>query len=479
VAIEAGTRALRTVNRAWRSSRTALGLVLLSGLMLAVMPDSSGAGSVPSPVPVTPLLSARRLPEVMLAAAAAPKFAEAMESYLSKAAGTTCAVVSQNGRVLYSRETAQRLAPASTLKLLTATAALELLGGDTRLSTRLVAASEPTDGVVDGDLTLVGSGDPLLVTSGYKQSLEDPDQVTEDFGAVADAVVAAGVRRVAGSIIGDESALDRTRWIPTWPTRYQIGGVVAPLSALLVNDGQTGFVDHPERPNSDRRPGDPAVLAASTLRTLLIARGVQVDGGAASGSAPRDGHEVATFESLPMRTIVGEMLTDSDNTTAELLTRLIGKRATGNGSTSAGVSAIRDTLAGLGLPIDDLVMIDGSGLDTGDRASCPLLIEILRRQPTDSPISGSLAVAGRTGTLRKRLIDTAAAGKVRAKTGTLTTVNALAGFAEPKAGSTLTFAMIENGSDPRGTGVTDGFAERVVTYGDGRRLEPLLPAPAR
>jgi D-alanyl-D-alanine carboxypeptidase/D-alanyl-D-alanine-endopeptidase (penicillin-binding protein 4) len=251
------------------------------------------------------------------------------------------------------------------------------------------------------------------------------------------------------------------------------------LSALLVNDGQTGFVDHPEKANAERKPGDPAALAAATLRTLLIARGVRVVGGASSGTAPVDAHEIATFDSLPIRDIVGEMLTDSDNTTAELLTRLIGREVSGLGTTPAGVQAIRDILPTHGISPDELVMLDGSGLDPANRASCRLLLGVLQKVPQDSPIREHLALAGRTGTLRKRLINTAAAGKVRAKTGTLSTVNALAGFAEPKAGSELTFTMIENGSDPRGTAVTDGFAERVVSYGDGRNLEPLLPAPVR
>jgi D-alanyl-D-alanine carboxypeptidase/D-alanyl-D-alanine-endopeptidase (penicillin-binding protein 4) len=173
------------------------------------------------------------------------------------------------------------------------------------------------------------------------------------------------------------------------------------------------------------------------------------------------------------------MLTDSDNTTAELLTRLIGLEESGTGTTAAGLDAIRSFLMARDLSVDDLVMVDGSGLDTTNRVSCALLLDVLSRLPAESPIIAKLAVAGRTGTLRKRLLDSPATAKVRAKTGTLSSVNALAGFADPKAGSELTFVMIQNGSDPRGVGVTDGFAERVVLFGEGRRLDPLLPAPPR
>lgn len=465
-----------------RRSGPRIGLLvgaLLMALLAAALPAGAADRRAPSPVPTTPLFSMRRLPELLLGAVADPKYDAALDTFFSKVAGDACAVVEQNGRIIYSRSPASGLAPASTIKLLTATAALDVLGPDSTLTTRIVAGRGPVDGVVEGDLTIIGAGDPLLVTAGYRQSLEDPDQRTEDFGAVADAIVAAGVRQVTGRIVGDDSALDRTRWLPSWPTRYQIGGVVGPLSALMVNDGQTGFTETPTRPNADRRPGDPPALAAATLRTLLIDRGVQVTGDAAAGRAPEDPVEVATFESVPIRDIVAEMLTDSDNTTAELLTRLMGQRASGAGTTAAGLTAIRSSLRAMGLPIDPVVMVDGSGLDTSNRVTCPMLIEVLHRSGPDGPIGTGLAVAGRTGTLRKRLLDSATAGRLRAKTGTLATVNALAGFAEPRAGSILTFAMIQNGSDPRGTGVTDGFAEQVVTYGQGPRLDALSPRPTR
>jgi D-alanyl-D-alanine carboxypeptidase/D-alanyl-D-alanine-endopeptidase (penicillin-binding protein 4) len=453
-------------------------VVAVIGLGLIAAPVSSDS-KVSEPVPVTPVLSARRLPEVLLGGVADPKYTATLDSYFAKASGRACAVVMQGGRVLYTRSAAETFAPASTIKLLTALAAVDLLGADTRLTTRLVAATEPIDGVVLGDLTIIGSGNPLFVTNGYKQSLEDPDQVTQDFGEVADALVVAGIREITGSIIGDESRLDRTRWIPSWPSRYQIGGVVGPLSALMVNDGQTGFVDEPDRPNAERKPGDAASLAAATLRTLLVDRGIRVGGTSGSGRAPEDAHEVASSDSLPINEIVGEMLTDSDNTTAELLTRLIGLEESGTGTTAAGLDAIRSFLTARDLSVDDLVMVDGSGLDTTNRVSCALLLDVLSRLPAESPIIAKLAVAGRTGTLRKRLLDSPATAKVRAKTGTLSSVNALAGFADPKAGSELTFVMIQNGSDPRGVGFTDGFAERVVLFGEGRRLDPLLPAPPR
>jgi len=458
--------------------------VLAAALVLlitsaAALPAGAGETATPATTPQTPVLSARRLPNVMFGAVADQKFIPTIASYLDKAAGTSCAVIEENGRTIYARNPEDGLAPASTIKLLTATAAIEVLGGDTRLRTSIVSNSTPESGFVNGDVFVVGGGDPLLATSGYRQSLEDPDQLTTDFATLADAVASAGVREIRGNLLGDDSKFDRTRWLPSWPTRYQIGGVVGPLSALMVNDGQSGFTEQPERSNPDRRAGDPPALAAATLKTLLEQRGVRVTGVSGVGTAPAGSREFAGIDSATVGEIVGEMITDSDNTTAELLVRSIGLESSGRATTAAGIDAIRSVLEQLDLPLDGLVITDGSGLDPANRVSCHLLIAALRRLPADSPVVTHLAVAGRTGTLRKRLVNTLAAGKVRAKTGTLNNVNALVGFAESKGGTHIAFSMIENGTDPRGTGVTDGFAERMVTFGDGPQLSALAPLPAR
>ena len=454
--------------------------VAISASLIAVTlaPSSSGAATAVLPTPATPVLSARRLPHVMLGATADARYASVLDPFLTRAAGSTCAVVTEHGRLVYARNPHDSLAPASTVKLLTAIAAIEVLGADRTLATTALAARAPKEGVVAGDLFLVGEGDPLLTTKGYSQSLEDPDQITEDFAAVADAIVAAGITEIHGDIVGDDTHLDRTRWLPGWPTRYQIGGTVAPLSALLVNDGQTGFTDTPDATNAARKPGDPPALAAATLRTLLIARGVTVSGGASAGPAPSSAVELAQHQSRPVGEIVGEMLTDSDNTTAEILTRVIGRVAGGSGTTEAGTEAIVRTIRSLGLPADTLVMKDGSGLDGDDRVSCDLLLAAVTRLPDYPQLVDKLPVAGRSGTLRRRLTSSPATAKVRAKTGTLNNVNALAGFAQTSTGLDVHFSMIENGVDSRGTGVTDGFADRVVTYGDGLALQSYQPLPA-
>ena len=158
-----------------------------------------------------------------------------------------------------------------------------------------------------------------------------------------------------------------------------------------------------------------------------------------------------------------------------LLTREIGFVSSGEGTTSAGLAAIVDTASRLGLPVDNLKMADGSGLDTENRMSCTLALALITASPKGSTIAESLPLAGKTGTLRKRMLAAASTGRVRAKTGTLNTANALAGFADTPSGNQLTFAFIHNGSDSRGPVVADGFADRLMGFAAGAKLSTLGP----
>ena len=454
-------------------------LVVLSLLAMSVILASPSradeTGFATTSAPETPLLSARRFPNALQASSADPAFAGVLDPYLGKVSGTTCALVMDEGRVVYARDEGESLAPASVQKLLTATVAIEVLGPTTRLATVMAAAKEAENGVVEGDLFLIGGGDPLLTTAGYRTSLENPEQFSEDFTAVADALAVAGVKKINGGIVGDDSRYENTRWLPGWPTRYQIGGTVGPLSALIVNDGQTGFTQSPNVANPNRKAGDPTLLAAETLKTMLASRGIDVAGPAKTGRAPADSVRIATFESVTVAEIVDEMLSDSDNTTAELLTREIGFVSSGEGTTSAGLAAIADTASRLGFAVDNLKMADGSGLDTGNRMSCTLALSLITASPEGSTIAEALPLAGKTGTLRKRMLAAPSTGRVRAKTGTLNTANALVGFADTPSGNQLTFAFIHNGSDSRGPVVADGFADRLMGFAAGAKLSTLGP----
>ncbi len=460
-------------------------VVLLGALAPATAQDEptgdpiEGRTAVAAPPLATPLLSARRVPEILRSSIADDRMRAAIEPLLATAPADSCVVVANGGRVIIDRNGDQPKSPASTAKLLTAAAVLAEFPAQQRLVTRAASVDGPSDGVIDGDLYLIGGGDPILTTPGYRPTFENPDQLANDFAPLADAVAAAGVREIRGDVVGDESRYDQERWVPTWPERYQREGYVGPLSALLVNDGNTGYSRNPDAAAPSRTAGEPAALAAETLRTMLTAKGVRVTGGARTGTAPEEVVDVASLDSLPMEDLVAEMIGDSDNTTAELLAKELGRQRAGEGTTAAGTEEIRDVLTERGLPTDGLRLLDASGLDPENRLTCRLLVAALDEEGPDSEVAASLPVAGETGTLRRRMRGTPAQGRVEAKTGTLREVNSLAGFATTLTGSTLTFAYVVNGPEqPLGYQVIDDFMAALVGVPDGPPVEELGPLTA-
>jgi len=455
---------------------TAIAVAIVSLPALTV--DAQSATS-PTTVPQTPLLSARRFPGSLEPPAAGQEFRGAIDSYLNKVQGSECALVELDGRVLYSRDVDNSFVPASLMKLATSLAAMEILGADRRLQTEVASALPLSNGTVTGDLFVVGGGDPLLTTKGYITVFEDPNQFVEDMGAFADSIVRADVKRITGGIVGDDSRHESQRWIPSWPSRYQTGGTVAPLSALLVNDGSTGYTETPDSVNANRKAGDPPLLFAQTLLTMLRSRGVVIDGGASAGRAPNDREILTTFDSAKISELVGEMLANSDNTTAELLLREIGRESSGNGTTAAGITAAGQSLQRQGFNLSGFTMVDGSGLDPLNRMTCTLALALSQAVDSMTELSSQLPIAGRFGTLRKRMLASASTGNVRAKTGTLNGVNGLAGVATATQGSSLSFSFLHNGPDPRTTGVADGFTDRLIPYGKSIKLAAIEPLPPK
>ncbi len=193
---------------------------------------------------------------------------------------------------------------------------------------------------------------------------------------------------------------------------------------------------------------------------------MHIAGAPAEGKAAADAAPVASVTSPTMHELVGEMLKESDNTSAEVLVKELGVRFGGAGTTEAGINVIRDDLTKLGLPVTDLQQIDGSGLDRGDRATCDLFMRVLDRGGPKGLLAQALPVAGRDGTLRRRFAGTPAAGRIRAKTGSLDNVVALSGWATARQGRTLTFSLLA-GSLPRasaGTGLEDRVANVLAVY---------------
>ncbi|HEX7096374.1 MAG TPA: D-alanyl-D-alanine carboxypeptidase/D-alanyl-D-alanine-endopeptidase [Acidimicrobiales bacterium] len=426
----------------------------------------------------TPVLSVRRAPQWLQTPVADAQLRAELEQIVAESPTDSCLVVRDEGRTIYAHAPDSPLVPASTTKLVTGVAALDVLGADTSFRTRVVSQAPIEDGVVAGDVWLVGGGDPVLATDDYIARYEEP-QLHTDFADLADALVEAGVREIRGSIIGDESRYDTQRSVASWDPVFVRDHESGPLGALMVNDGFASFP--PTRSNMAAVPADqPAAHAASLLGTLLGQRGVTVTGPPRTGTAPEGAIELAAVQSAPLAEVVGQMLAASDNTTAELLLKELGLASGGGGSTAAGVAAAVEVLRDDGVAVDGIVLNDGSGLDRGDRLTCSALVAVLDNAGADSVLARGLAVAGERGTLRERWVGTPAAGNVRAKTGSVRNSRSLAGFAETPVGP-LTFAYIANASPfidgNAALALQDRLGLALVQYPKGPTLEQLGPQP--
>lgn len=425
-----------------------------------------------------PVLSARRVPARLATLVADSRLRVAVDDALANPVlgggrERSCIVVRQGPRTIMARRADERLVPASNLKILTALAALSRLGAEEKLVTEVrVGRTLGAGGVVDGPLWLIGGGDPVLATADYAASFENQPQLFTPLETLADAVVKAGVRQVRGGIIGDESRYDRQRYVPTWRQVYITDSESGPASALGVNDGFAQF--------SPRKvaAAEPDVHAAGVLTGLLQARGVVVDGVPAEGQAPEGAPLVARISSPPVRDLVGQMLRESDNLTAELLVKELGRRFAGAGTTTAGVGVVRQALASASLPVEHLAAVDGSGLDRSDRASCTLLMAALAVAGARGPLAAGFPLAGREGTLAKRFQGNPAAGRLRAKTGALAEVAGLTGYVDSATGAPpLAFAFLVNQlpRDAIGRALQEQLGALLAAYPDAPAPDILAP----
>ena len=348
-----------------RSILVALPMLGVAACAIALIPDSRSTSTSSASRLTTPILSARRAPGVVVDAIGSVRLADRLGSI----DGTydACASVEDAGAPIVTEDVDTPLLPASTLKLLTAAAAVDLLGPDARFTTSAVGVGDPAS---VRTITLVGGGDPVLRTpSGIAAIASDTERrggASTDLGALADRIVAAGVRSLPGGITVDDTRFDAERYNPTWPDAYRTGGTVGPIGALAVDEG---YAD----PGARRVVvDDPALAAGSALRALLEARGVRV-GAVTRGRAPDGATVVAEVRSPRLDEVAGSILAASNNHGAEVLLKAVAVHAGRPGTTKDGVAIVRARLARLGVPTDGLVMVDGSGLSRRNRASCRTL----------------------------------------------------------------------------------------------------------
>ncbi|WP_051836682.1 D-alanyl-D-alanine carboxypeptidase/D-alanyl-D-alanine-endopeptidase [Streptomyces sp. NRRL F-2580] len=410
-----------------------------------------GSGLLPQAAPSAPGVLGAIGPGVPQGQAAVPaasgKLAAALKPLLADPAlGTvrTASVVdTATGQVLYESGARDAMTPASTVKIVTAAAALSALGPEHRIRTTVVPGAAP------GQIVLVGGGDPSL-TAKKKRPAGSGGSLVALAADTAQALKAAGTDTVT---LGYDDSLY------TGPARHPIGvnPNIALVTALMADEGRpddstSGPVDRTEDPSKD---------AARAFRTLLTERGIKVTGepaeAKAAAGAGASAQPLATTLSTPVAGLVERMLTNSDNDIAEALARQTALASGQPASFEGAEKAVAAKLAALGVDSPGSRFADGSGLSRADKVSAGLLTGLLAKaadpqRPELRPVLTGLPVAGFTGTLRGRNAGTSpAAGLLRAKTGTLTGVNSLSGTVVDSSGRLLAFAFLTaNAPGPEG-----------------------------
>jgi D-alanyl-D-alanine carboxypeptidase/D-alanyl-D-alanine-endopeptidase (penicillin-binding protein 4) len=431
----------------------------------------------------TPVFSARRVPRSLQAPIADAAIEPAVGTILSQSTPDTCLIVTANGRLIAEQNPQVPVVPASNEKLITTDVALNIFGPEHQFTTEVRTTGSIVDGVLEGDMYLVGKGDPFLSTDDWWTQFDTQDgRYHTRLEDLADAVAASGITSVNGSLFGDESYFDSLR-IGPWAQRLVETRQSGPLSALAVNEG---FVSWPAVYAGSFRPrvptDDPPGQAASTFAGLLAARGVTVSA-AGAGVAPGDATLLAELASPPLSELITHINSYSINFGAEILLKHIGRELVGSGSTAAGATAVLANIAERGFDTAGVNITDGSGLSEDTTVTCQLLTDVLLDAGPNSVLANSLSIGGVRGSLIGRHLDSPATDAVYAKTGTLNNVTALSGYvySPVEPGTTLTFAYVVNGElagqDERIRALQEPFVDQLATYPAGPPIAELGPLP--
>jgi len=366
----------------------------------------------------------------------------------------------ETGKLLWQQGADVPMQPASTNKVLTAAAALLTLDRDQRVTTKVVAAGQTGQ---PGVIVLVGGGDPTLsaVPAGQDTWYPGAARISD----LADQIRRSGV--IATAVLVDTSLFTGPDMAPGWDPDDIAGGDIAPIEPVMIDCGRT----QPTTVES-RRSLTPALDAG---RALAVALGVN-PATVTTAPGPASGKELASVQSAPLIERLRQMMGDSDNVMAETIAREVAGERQRPRSFTGAVDAVTSTLSAAGVDLKGASLSDSSGLSVLDRLTATTLDDVIGEaagsdQPALRPLLDLLPVAGGSGTLSERFLDPdtsqGAAGWLRAKTGSLTATNALAGLVTDQGGRVLTFALISNGAGMTGRTAIDALASTLRTCGCG------------
>ncbi len=356
-------------------------------------------------------------------------------------------------KIIFQRRSQTKRILASNQKLFTTAAALDRWGSEYRVRTAVFGTGALAGSTWNGNLYLKGFGDPTLATDGFARRHSAAETRLSSLSA---ALHDLGIRKVSGRIYGDETYFDSRRGIPS--SSYLTSIYVGPLSALALNAGYRDVFGRSFQRNPPR-------FAADRFSALLRDRGISAKRSGRTGVAPADAKILAQATSPTLKRLVRRTNVVSDNYFAEMLIKGLGAGFAGKGSTGAGAAEIRRFAGEKGIKI---TVGDGSGLSRRNRASprsVGTLLEQMRDTPEYNDFYRSLPLAGRSGTLRKRMRKGPARGRVRAKTGTINGVSTLSGYVKTRSGKQIVFSLLMNGVSPwKARQIQDRMAHTMARY---------------
>jgi D-alanyl-D-alanine carboxypeptidase/D-alanyl-D-alanine-endopeptidase (penicillin-binding protein 4) len=375
---------------------------------------------------------------LIVGSAQASPSCDQMRSWLHQGGGGASGLLvaeAESGKVACASAPGRPRSLASNMKLFTTSTALSRLGPETRIPTKIFRDGKvDANGVLHGSLYLQGGGDPTLGTPAFYDSYL-AGLGTNIFGLTPQ-IKAAGIKSITGRLYADDTIFDRLRGVAD--SGYATSSEIGPLSGLDFNSGFRGTTSY------SGFASDPAKLAATKLAASLRTNGIGVPPQVALRPTPPNAERVAMIRSPTLTRIVNTTDVWSDNFFAEMLIKLLGARLGGAGTTAAGASVVEAFARSHNSGVH---AVDGSGLTRSNRASPRQVVNLLmamREDPVGEEFIQDLALAGHEGTVADRMHGTAAYGRCRTKTGTLTGVSNLSGYCFNKSGRIMVFSVLMN-----------------------------------
>jgi D-alanyl-D-alanine carboxypeptidase/D-alanyl-D-alanine-endopeptidase (penicillin-binding protein 4) len=371
---------------------------------------------------------------------------------------------------LYSKDAGKLFMPASNMKIITSAAALTLLGPDYTYKTTFLTDGPVQDSLLDGDLLVIGRGDPTISDNmrGLATSVMD---------ALADSIRAHGIRQITGRLARVGNAFPDSTHGYGWEWDDLGEYYAAGVDELIFNEGMAPTTLRPPpdtvRDSAYSGPAkDPATAYLNALNDALIRKGITLDAGVLDSILPTPFHmdTLFTFTSLPLRNILPALLKPSQNQIAEILLKTMGLERGGMGTADSARKVVGQQLLAWGVQPDGFVIRDGSGLSRHDLLTPETLVRVLDRIQQDTAFAvffNALPIAGIDGTLKDRMKGTLAEGNVHAKTGSISNARTLSGYVTTADGERLIFSIMASnwtGSTSQVTAVSDRIAAALAAY---------------